>query len=98
MREKRKRCAGCGVALLFLVVCVGLIVVVYLNSAEEDPALEVFVKQGALRGYHLTTRKGRHILAFQRIPYAKPPIGDFRFRVCIIYFVLVQAHFLHPYS
>jgi predicted metal-binding membrane protein len=87
MQEKEKRCTcgGCGVALLFLLVCVGLIVVVYLNTADEDPALQVFVKQGVLRGRHLTTRKGRLILAFQGIPYAKPPVGDLRFRVCTVY-------------
>ncbi|KDR12773.1 Esterase FE4 [Zootermopsis nevadensis] len=77
---KNKFREGSGCALLFLVICVGFIVIVYLNSAEEDPELQVFVKQGALRGQHFTTRKGRHILGFQRIPYALPPIGDLRFR------------------
>jgi hypothetical protein len=86
MQEKEKRCTfrGCGVALLFLLVCVGLIVVVYLNTADEGPALQVFLKQGELEGRQLTTRKGRHVMAFQGIPYAQPPVGDLRFRVCTL--------------
>lgn len=86
----KKFCAGTGCAVLLLVICVGFIVIVYLDSEEEDPALEVFLKQGALKGRYITTRKGRHILGFQRIPYATPPIGDLRFRVRRVLFV----HFL----
>lgn len=78
-KKKFRESNGC--ALLFLVICVGFIVVVYLHSEEEDPALQVFVKQGVLKGHQIITRKGRHILGFQRIPYALPPVGDLRFRV-----------------
>jgi hypothetical protein len=78
---RKKLCDGSGCALLFLVICVGFIVVVYLRNEEEDPGVQAFVKQGVLKGFHITTRKGRRILGFQRIPYALPPIGDLRFRV-----------------
>jgi hypothetical protein len=42
----------------------------------------VVLKHGSLRGHRLTSRKGRDIFAFQGIPYAKPPIGELRFKVC----------------
>ncbi|KAJ9584570.1 hypothetical protein L9F63_021080, partial [Diploptera punctata] len=38
------------------------------------------VKQGLIRGHRLKSRKGREIYAFQSIPYAKPPIGELRFK------------------
>ena len=41
----------------------------------------VVLKQGRLKGHRLTTRKGREIFAFQRIPYAIPPVGKLRFQV-----------------
>ncbi|XP_069696452.1 juvenile hormone esterase-like [Periplaneta americana] len=40
----------------------------------------VTLKQGRLRGHVLKSRKGRPIYAFQGIPYAKPPVGDLRFK------------------
>jgi acetylcholinesterase len=42
----------------------------------------VVLKQGSLKGHRLTSRKGREIFAFQGIPYAKPPVGELRFKVC----------------
>jgi carboxylesterase type B len=41
----------------------------------------VVLKHGSLKGHRLTSRKGREIFAFQGIPYAKPPVGEFRFKV-----------------
>ncbi|KAL5273395.1 CES5A family protein [Megaselia abdita] len=35
---------------------------------------------GILVGRHLTTVHGRHVRAFQGVPYAQPPIGDLRFK------------------
>jgi hypothetical protein len=42
----------------------------------------VVLKHGNLRGHRLTSRKDREIFAFQGIPYAKPPVGELRFKVC----------------
>jgi carboxylesterase type B len=60
-----------------------LLLVVFLTHTHGDggSSLKVTVKQGILRGYRLNSLKGRDILAFQGIPYAKPPVEDLRFRV-----------------
>lgn len=41
----------------------------------------VHVSDGSLKGKCMTTRGGRTFHAFLGIPFAKPPIGDLRFRV-----------------
>lgn len=38
---------------------------------------------GQVRGSEMTSEAGRSFYAFRGIPYAKPPIGDLRFRVRI---------------
>ncbi|XP_069694783.1 uncharacterized protein [Periplaneta americana] len=55
-----------------------LLLLLSIVFAEDD--LRVTVKQGALRGRHLTSRKGRQFASFEGIPFAKPPVGDLRFR------------------
>lgn len=42
------------------------------------------LRQGQLFGSSFKTRTGRNFTAFQGIPYAKPPIGDLRFKVIYI--------------
>ena len=43
---------------------------------------------GVLVGRHLTTVNGRHMRAFMGVPYAKPPVGELRFKVnSLAYFV-----------
>jgi hypothetical protein len=44
-------------------------------------APKMMVQQGALRGFHSVTRKGRNISSFLSVPYAAPPIGELRFKV-----------------
>ena len=50
-----------------------------VGSYDEVPL--VTVMQGALRGHYFTSRKGRQFVGFQGVPYAKPPLGELRFRV-----------------
>lgn len=48
--------------------------------AVEEPL--VHIEHGTIRGSsHLTTVKGRKIYSFEGIPYARPPVGKYRFRV-----------------
>lgn len=41
----------------------------------------VTVKQGKLKGKVAEDYKGGKFYSFQGIPYAKPPVGDLRFKV-----------------
>lgn len=43
--------------------------------------LEVNVEQGKLRGCQLETDNGFSYNGFLGIPYAKPPVGNLRFKV-----------------
>lgn len=52
-----------------------------VGVGSYDNAPQVTVAQGALMGHYLTSRKGRQFVGFQGVPYAKPPLGDMRFRV-----------------
>jgi carboxylesterase type B len=46
-----------------------------------DDTVTVSVAQGCLRGREVTTVLGTTYYSFKGIPYAKPPLGYFRFRV-----------------
>lgn len=46
------------------------------------------LNQGKIIGSFLKSREGRVFKAYQGIPYAKPPVGDLRFKVkftCSLY-------------
>lgn len=66
-----------------LVVALSLGVAVLAGPPTAETPL------GRLRGHYLETRGGRKIAAFTGIPYAKPPVGDLRFKVTLaLVFVL----------
>lgn len=47
--------------------------------ANDGP--EVEISDGKLEGKYMVTRRGRKFSAFLGIPYAKPPLGELRFKV-----------------
>lgn len=47
--------------------------------------LEVKLAKGKIRGQILKSRDGRPYYSYTGIPYAKPPIGDLRFKVIFIH-------------
>lgn len=50
--------------------------------ARTSESLKVKINSGSLVGRHLTTHNGQPIRAFMGIPYAQPPVGELRFKVC----------------
>ncbi|KAF5288889.1 hypothetical protein FQA39_LY03768 [Lamprigera yunnana] len=52
----------------------------FCSVALYESAPEVTISQGRLRGRIRKTWKGKSFMAFQSIPYAKPPLGHLRFR------------------
>lgn len=49
----------------------------------NDNELEIKIDKGIVRGTYRTSLKGRRILTFTGIPFAKPPVEDLRFMVCM---------------
>lgn len=59
-------------------ICLSVLFFVYSNAQSLNP--QNSIKQGGLTGRYMRTRNGRQISAYLGIPYAKPPIGNLRFR------------------
>ncbi|CAG7663740.1 unnamed protein product [Allacma fusca] len=47
-------------------------------SIPPDPIVQTF--SGKIRGFRMTTIKGRDVAAFTSVPYAEPPLRNLRFR------------------
>lgn len=66
-----------------IVLCILLIFVVATTSADDDDEHKIVeTKNGQVRGIRKTTLlKNIPFYSFKGIPYAKPPIGELRFKV-----------------
>ena len=51
-----------------------------LSVAKEVP--KVKIPLGGIRGYYKISENGRQFEAYEGIPYASPPVGKLRFKVC----------------
>ncbi|GBM73330.1 Acetylcholinesterase [Araneus ventricosus] len=66
------------VALLFLVL--QCLVAARTTRDAEDGSLIVQTTKGRVRGFTIPTGHGKEVEAFFGIPYAMPPVGQYRFR------------------
>ncbi len=58
-----------------------LAIVLLFLSLHFGDSVQIFTKQGPVKGKIEKSRVGRDFAAFYGIPYAEPPVGDLRFEV-----------------
>ncbi|XP_014275632.1 juvenile hormone esterase [Halyomorpha halys] len=58
-----------------------LLCVVALGHLVLGQIPQVTVSQGTMKGQALKSRDGRDFFSFTKIPYAKPPVGELRFKI-----------------
>ncbi|PSN42542.1 hypothetical protein C0J52_03844 [Blattella germanica] len=68
------------VIIMLRMLCLLLVLTDPSMHHKDNSSLEISIRQGKLRGFRLTSRKGREFFAFQRIPYVKSPVGNLRFQ------------------
>lgn len=68
-----------------------LVVFSYININACEPLVNV--EQGALRGKEVVLANGKVYHRFSGVPYAKPPVGDLRFKVNYAFLLLTLALF-----
>ena len=67
----------------YLTLCVHIFTEVWCDLPKES--LVTIPNLGQIRGLQMTSASGTIFYAYRGIPYAKPPIGELRFRVKILY-------------
>lgn len=73
------------IILFSLVVALVILISIYVSvfaTKDFDAYKVIETKDGPVRGQLKTTNfNGKPYYAFQGIPYAKPPVGELRFKV-----------------
>lgn len=67
----------------------GKLIEIYQHCLSE--VVTVVTKSGTVKGYQLPSSFDYHYLNFFGIPYAKPPVGELRFKVIAIHELFVIA-------
>lgn len=62
-------------------IAILLLLNVTLIFGGEEENVSVRVDQGLLKGKTMVSRIGRKYYGFFKVPYAKPPLGELRFKV-----------------
>lgn len=52
------------------------------NVIASNEKVQVTICDGTLEGLVLNNYDGKQFYGFKQIPYAEPPVGDYRFKVC----------------
>jgi len=68
-------------------------VTLYLDLAQ-CLSQELKITKGVIKGQILKSRNGRSYYSYTGIPYAKPPLGELRFKVYNL-FVLIILYYKH---
>ena len=75
--------AGSNLLIYFLVTSITLYYFstkLFPKSSESPNVPVINAPAGQIRGIELRTKYGRSVSAYRVIPYAKPPIGELRFK------------------
>lgn len=74
--------------MIFFMLLVLLLLNYYRFYADHEPIV-LIPSLGYIRGSYMNSTAGRKFASFRGIPYAKPPVGEFRFKVCLFCSLLV---------
>lgn len=69
--------------------------IIFFWKLVHSCELKVKIADGVLKGKTLKSRDGRNFYSYTAIPFAKPPIGELRFKVTII---LNYSRLVHHYT
>ena len=75
------------VILVALIVVIIVVIFVVEKGNDEIPP-SVATKYGEIQGYYKRSTAGHKYMAFEGIPYALPPIGERRFNVIMIKYLI----------
>lgn len=74
---------------IVIFVALNFLLTSYVSDVKSEKQPAVRTPLGEVAGYYMQTRGGRQIAAFTAIPFAAPPVGDLRFKVNLLFHILM---------